>query len=375
MIPNFRFTKPIFAAILTFSLVAQILIPSAPARAQTGALANIAAKSFKCTFDAILGNAIEKGLGEVTKAIGDFISARKLLKEFFEVLEDNVPTAIREDDPRLARELKDCFAADFKRGLINAVIIDILEYVRNDNKSRFITDYKEEFKRVLDGTAADLVKDITGVNICQPFRAQFEIILNRGAFPERYRQPAFFECTLTEAIERQQQALDYFYDDFRYGGWDTWIRLHESPNNELGFLLEVNDQRILRVAAAREAAAAELAASEGFRSERGCTRGLLVFADGTSQEQIFSPPEPLSRLGKLEEQLKRDLPDLEQFDCTATIIITPGNIIADQTKQAVNAEFENLLSADSWFEIVKRIFSRDDVTKILREGLSSAFSE
>lgn len=380
--------KKIVAALIAFFLVLQFLAFPAPAQAQSAALAKVLSGTFQCVVDPLIDRALKAvggfAVGLIKDIAGDSFNkfkdeAKKIGEKFLEQRgistgEETVPTTVESDKPAEAKEIRDCVSAEFRRALIAAAVNDILEYVRNDNKPRFIQDYKEEFKRVADGTAANIIKDLSGVNICQPFRAQFDIIARRGVFADQFLSPAYFECTLTEAAERQEQALDYFYDDFRYGSWDTWIRLHESPNNELGFMLAVNDKRILETARAQEAAAAELAASGGFKNEQGC-KAILIAGEGIAGEsrRFFSPAIAVG--GDKWNEVLRDLSKQgisdDMVTCAEFEIITPASVIAGQTNRSIAAEVENLINANSWFDVVKNLLNKS-VTKILRDGLSAA---
>ncbi len=233
---------------------------------------------------------------------------------------DSVPVTVETDIPREKDNQKHCYSQELKRALIIALANDIRDFVRDTDK--FIENFKEEFKRTVDVTAASFVEEVIGVDICTPFRPQFEIILH-NSLPRWYRSSPF-ACSLTDAINIQSQAIERFFDDFRSGSWDRWIRFHESSNNELGFWLETRDEQILRQGEALQAEETQVVAYQGYRPQQKCISGGDIST---------CPPEDL-------------------------ITITPGINISDQVNRAVGAEVDHLVqNADTFYEVVGAIIS------------------
>jgi hypothetical protein len=309
----------------------------------------------------LLGQGLDKiGLGFLNNLFGDEESLS---------LTGGVPTEVLLDLQEKAREEKDCFSAVVKRELLKAAVKDVLEFARSEDRTRFIQNYGDELKHAADGALAEVASEALGANICRPFRNLFEVIVERSLYPDRSLRAPRFSCTISEAIDAQEAALRRFSDDFRNGGWDRWVELHRSSNNELGFYLAVNDLAILKRSEAEEAKKLEVQTSDGMKNEEHCVAAIFIYVDGVIQEE--DPLTPSIKIADWNDwrdnELARD-PSIDNIKCSEKDIITPASVIASQINKAVSAETDNLIESDSFYEIMKEIMSIA-VSDILRNGL------
>lgn len=355
--------------VLTAILVSQFLPVTSHAqvrarRSNLPELETIVVDVLFCTFSPILGDLIEDVLGEIVGGVGGVLDS--IVGGFFGGLlgSDAVPTEVVRDNPASAKETRNCITSQVKRAFIAAVVSDVMNFVRGDGKPRYIQNFREALATRADQEAALFLTDLTGVNICRPFRLQLDILLEGTAFP-RQRRLSRLSCTLSRAIDIQSGALDDFYQDFRTGNWDAWITLHETQNNLLGAYLIANDEILFARGEAVEAEKLEAEVSQGYLSTTLCKEAIFTFADGSTQR------EELSSHAQVGSDLWQSLitqKGAEGAECVATVIVTPGALIADQVSAATQIETENLINSNEWYEIVREIVSAL-TSDILRNGL------
>lgn len=328
-------------------------------------------------------DAFENLWNAVRSRIGGFID------RIINFVRDTVPITVERDKPATATEAQDCISAGAKRLLIGWLINDSIDWMIRGGKPRFIQDFKDEFKRIADGEAALYVSRLTGVDICDPFEVELKAIIGHLATPPdllRGGKPRY-SCTITtalanQALANQNSAVDAFYNDFRYGGWDTWILLNRPENTFSGSYRIVKADIEKEAAEAEEAAKAEAVANSGYDATKKCKELLIFFSNG-SNKTYYGPLEvandlhipidentwtingesigwPFTFTGLVRNYILTQGVEegVQDATCSSDIIISPGKIIADTVTKVTNSELENLINSDKWYEIVAGLLTR-----------------
>ena len=281
-------------------------------------------------------------------------------------LADKVPTHTKKDDVEQTKLYQDETANCLKKALLKVVANAIIESIVSEKG--FVESFRDQIVDAADRAGGELVTDLAGRNLCEPFKAELKILINQKASfnnLDRYRRQS--ECTLSQVIDN----IENFYEDFRYGGWDVWTTHFKSQNNLLGAYLAIDDELIARVSAEQEGQKAELSASQGFNPDKVCTAVTFTYADGRKPKRVNLNDEiPLSKLsleavGDLAEKV-----GAIGVTCSETRIITPGITFKGQIDQAVGIELEDLEDADTYYEIVNKLVDFL-VSKLIDEGLDS----
>lgn len=323
-------------------------------------------------------------------------------------------TTITADIPELiykaVAKVVGVFLEKWKKRMITMLTNDMVNWIQNGTKPRFITDFKKFAKKAADQAAGEAIGDAflsDKIDICQPFKAQVNILVNRV---RTIKEPQV-RCTLgdiTENIGNLKEQLFAFGEDFYKGNWSAWMSLHEEYNSVPGSYLATKDIITTKAAQGTAAATAELTTGGGFLSSKKCAeyeRQLfdIILPDGTIVETGVSPEvgdvkfltdqqEWLS--GKLKEynlsangdygiapsgQTEKsgklsplmDMDDLPPASkCIETTNVTPGKVIGDQISHLLQKTgIDNLTESDTLNQILNALIDAA-VNRVAREGLS-----
>jgi lysophospholipase L1-like esterase len=160
------------------------------------------------------------------------------------------------------RKLKNRLMAQMQNDLVN--------YVQGGGRPRFITDTKKFLRGAADTAAVTALDEVFGtgpnaIDVCSPFRMNVELLVRKIAIPEA--QDADARCTLGEIKDN----LVKFGEDFTsYGGWNSWLELHEAENTLPGAYWGVYSKISSNIMVAEKAATQEAISGNGFLNQKKC---------------------------------------------------------------------------------------------------------
>ncbi len=151
-----------------------------------------------------------------------------------------------------------------------------------DGNPAYVTDAKQYFTDIADGSAGQYIKGSKLGFLCSPFQAQIRLSL-----AEQYTNAQPFQCTLTNVVGN----IENFYDDFSQGGWDAWFSMTQTPtNNPYGAYLAAKIDLDSQVASALKLKEDDLNRNSGFISWSECVKkNPNPFERGTWEETGINP--------------------------------------------------------------------------------------
>lgn len=191
-----------------------------------------------------------------------------------------------------------------------------------------------------------------------------------------------------QALQQAQEANDIFAHDFSAGGWDGWLALTQTPqNNPLGYSI-LASQNIANEQAKQVAEkSAELTQNNGFLSQKVCVKWQVYEENGKPKKSSFGvlptysydingnritiPGQPTSVF----QNTKPDPCYAESGDCCASEAdggwktITPGSIIKEKTTNYLNSPERQLELAKTINDSLNALFSIL-ISKLEDSGLS-----
>ncbi len=367
------FLKKLTLIAVTFSLVASLVFSplfgsSQSARAGLPDAGTITISAALCllspTLEGFMSDAAKK-LSEAINKLFD-IDLGDLLGGIFG---GNVPVHVKADNPFSEEQIKKCLTTQVKRAFIRAAVNDVMNFIRGDGLPRYITNYQDFLAESADRAGAKIVSDLLNRNICTPFRASVEILVQRAAFPRQLFDQRI-GCTLTDAVDRQAEVLDRFVNDFRDGGWRQWIRLHESQNTLLGAYLIAEGERQRIFDLETEGAKTQAQAAQGFKDVTRCIEVVFYYPGYSYIGLIPSPPEQLdtpTEVGSLEWQRIVSEAGAQEAICTKEETITPGKTVAGAADKSISAQLDNLINSEDWQGIVQEVMTAL-IADILKNG-------
>ncbi len=133
---------------------------------------------------------------------------------------------------------------------------------------KITTDFGQLFEDSLDLAAGAVIGDILGLRngeLCNPGFLKGFVVLSL----DRVQQPTFRErirCSFSDIGE----SLDDFKKDFSKGGWGGWIRYSRRANNQIGNLIETQNELRERQIASVKATEEESKTGRGFSAQKVC---------------------------------------------------------------------------------------------------------
>lgn len=143
--------------------------------------------------------------------------------------------------------------------------------------------------------------------------------------------------------------LKKFNEDFRNGGWDMWIATLEDDYNPIGAYFQESSRLGQSIDRATLSVQQELLQGQGFLSQKKC-------AKYESKSWMLDPNSP-------------DYDPTYKPSCLEWKTVTPGTIIADQAKTALQSPFRQLENIDEFNEILGALFTKI-LNNLLNKGVA-----
>ncbi len=165
--------------------------------------------------------------------------------------------------------IKQVITEKLKKKLIDMIVKQTTNWIQGGGKPKFVQDFPGFLKDAAVNTFSSAVANITvpGV-LCSRFRG---LIIKSFEIPrgnEERRTQKQFKCTLNEATEN----IKDFYDDFRAGGIESYIKVLKPQNNYFGVVIELSDLALAKSAKQAEAEQLKVGSSQGFLTTRVCKK-------------------------------------------------------------------------------------------------------
>ena len=241
-----------------------------------------------------------------------------------------------------------------------------------------------------------------------------EINLVTGVFtdPQRILEYPFGQVIMTSILQGLQQdfyheaqfslnevlahgTYEEFHEDFSIGGWAGYTALFETNNNPFGQYFDTQDHLSRQIAGTSHSTAIdfkrELNESGGFLSQRRCIMSQTgeddyIASDDESEGQYYVPsggpvPDAVYAHESVNYDTESGVPPTEdqadaidvfvmRSQCAEWKNMTPGGVISDQIKNAVNIPNEELLLVDELNESIGLIIDAL-LTQLVTQGLES----
>ncbi|HEB01529.1 MAG TPA: hypothetical protein ENI16_00850 [Candidatus Portnoybacteria bacterium] len=272
-----------------------------------------------------------------------------------------------------------------RKQMLNMLANDVIDWIQGGGveKPRFVTDWKKFLREAANKAGGTFVDQYLGLGVlCEPFAVEIQIALGRTLkFDERAR------CTLEDIVEN----IEDFYDDFRVGGWTSWIKITRARNNIYGaYLLALNEKMGIE-ADTQRAALARATTGSGYLGQEACVKCRVkwrpaegkTFSKNTSGKDecdewkeavVIFEQDPVSAAGMLatifgvhEDEIFPD--DTFTFSCTKTKVQTPGDLAAASMAKVANIDIDLLISAEEFEEYAGAIIDAV-INRVSEEGLA-----
>ncbi|OGZ39101.1 MAG: hypothetical protein A3F21_00045 [Candidatus Portnoybacteria bacterium RIFCSPLOWO2_01_FULL_38_39] len=240
-----------------------------------------------------------------------------------------------------------------KKKILDMLVNEIIVWIQGGGEPKFITDWWGFLSEATGEAAQKFVRELTGTDICSPFKPQILIALEE---PQTFGQRA--ACTLDDIVGN----IENFYEDFRYGGWEGWIKITEPQNNFYGAFLMAQDRQIELMSQAKEAAQAKGIAGAGWLGDERCVKcealdeeaGEIV--EGNDSDEC--------------EELFEIAPDT--FFCEETKTFTPGDLVGQAAAKAAFTDIDWLVNLTSKSELGAYLAAITNalINRVVKEGLS-----
>ncbi len=194
---------------------------------------------------------------------------------------------------------------------------------------QFVTDPATFFINTADRVAGDFIQNDAGLGfLCSPFKLQIKLALNIN-YSHTFRDR--IGCTLTDVVNN----VEGFTNDFSQGGWNTWFRITQNPqNNPSGAYLIAQTELSARIAGNIAEDQQKLDWGKGFLSTQECLESNIE----TQQCQRWSE------------------------------IKTPGTIVNDQLSNVLGDGLRQLELADEFDEILSAALGQLIQQVVTRSG-------
>ncbi len=233
-------------------------------------------------------------------------------------------------------ELWDCLAWALAKMIWRKIAADIVDWINSGFNGRpaFLQNFTRFMIGIADQTAGELIQGVGLGFLCSPFQLSIRI-----ALAQRYAQRAP-ACTLTQVIAN----VENFVNDFRQGGWPSWLQITTQPNNNpYGGLLIAEATIQLRTAEATLQQKEYLSYGRGFlpKTKQVCRQASVSVVRGQAPQTTVTCIEQVQ---------------------------TPGDVIAKQIGDVVGSTQAQYMLADEFNEIIDALMSQ-----LLMQALNGLF--
>jgi len=214
------------------------------------------------------------------------------------------------------------FADMAARAIAQAILLDMInstvDWARSgfDGNPAYITNPRQYFTNIADGTAGEFILGSDLGFLCSPFETQIRLALQRS-YAGRSNQ---FSCTLTDVVDN----IDDFYRDFNTGGWDAWfVMTQTSQGNPYSAFIETRGELNRRLASELGLSHSQYELNEGFLSWERCPEGYEPPTGG--DVCLFGVPKEVA---------------------------TPGNVIKSQLDEVLPANLNRFINAQHLEDLI-----------------------
>lgn len=135
-----------------------------------------------------------------------------------------------------------------------------------------------------------------------------------------------------------EKKYNDFSSDFTKGGWASWLSSTQGDQNPLGQFMKVSEQLGQEYGRQEENTKQELTQGQGFLSQKKCV-------------EYASAPSP-------DDNYNFNLNNDGSLKCLRYETVTPGSVIADQTKLVTSSGVRQLEAADELNEVLGSFFDQ-----------------
>jgi len=227
---------------------------------------------------------------------------------------------------------------------LNKLTNDIVAWINGGGKGKIaVLQNPEKFlANAANQAGGILAGEILGVDPRSLCDASFLQGKLKIAFTSPYAVPTFQDqvaCTFTGFVD----GLQKFQQDFRNGGWASFVQLTDMPNNHIGLTL-LTAQELAQTSATQQAAATVKALTgQGFVPQELCT----VTKDPQNTKGLQGRTVPditndrsFNQTGLSEDDIKQIIvADGGAVDCEA---VTPASVLKDISSKALTGPMDQL---------------------------------
>lgn len=134
---------------------------------------------------------------------------------------------------------------------------------------KIMQDPNKELRQALDIAGAEVTGALLGLDsgqLCNPNFLKVDLVLEI----DKFNQPTVFQNDLKCSFQGGRKAWQAFKEDFRKGGWKSWIKLGEGANNDFGNILETQKELARRGYLRANTVKTAIDVGKGFKAVEVC---------------------------------------------------------------------------------------------------------
>lgn len=255
-----------------------------------------------------------------------------LINLVFSFFSSTVPTV---DVPQVVKEgVKDCAAWAATNAALEEMTAQVVEHVNTgfNGNPAYVTSISRALQLAADSAFLGLVEGGELDGLPRPFRddVMFALI-------DDYNMRSDFGARMTSTLDEGLYDIDAFVaGDFSQGGWNTWFKLTQEPqNNPYGAFILAQEEAERRIQSSVEQKELELEAGRLFQNAQFCQEVEV----GTTIEYVYEFNE---ETGRNEIVGTNEVP-LTETQCAIT---TPGAVIQESLQDTLGLGAERAVEAD-----------------------------
>lgn len=272
----------------------------------------------------------------------------------------------------IVKELLQMAWNTFRKTLLDYMVDEIIKWIQGEGDPSFVTDWQGFMKNTAEQAGGKFLEEIVGtkmmVGLCQPdWAVKINLSLQK---PKKFGTRA--RCTFKDIGEN----FDKFMDNFRNGGWKSWINVMESQNNPYGFYLMALDEKTTKEINAQTSAVKDAESGFGFLSDKVCVKRecFWITADGVYDDEGAGTETGKWKKSEAEPQSCISDPDEKCCDCIQWETRTPGKMMADAMNLSVSKDIDWLINNQELEAYVAEITDAI-LDRIIKEGVMALTSE